>query len=157
MLTDLKNIRHEEQNFAQAWQKKIIKTSFTIMLITPLLTACGGGSSGGGEVDITSQISATVADSAAEEAPAAKSMSLSWSMPDSRENGDTLYSYEIGGYEILYKKTVDTLYTSEIVADSEALAFGINNLVVGDYEVKIASFDTNNLMSDYQIAYFTIN
>jgi len=91
------------------------------------------------------------------EEPAAKSVSVSWSMPDSRENGDTLYSYEIGGYEILYKKQGDTLYTSEIIEDSQITSIDIDNLVAGDYEVKIASFDTDNLMSEYQTVSVSIN
>ncbi len=97
------------------------------------------------------------AEEPAAEEPASKSISVSWSMPDSRENGDTLYSYEIGGYEILYKKQNETLYTSEIIEDSQTTSIDISNLVAGEYEVKIASFDTDNLMSEYQTVSVSIN
>jgi len=97
------------------------------------------------------------AEEPAAEEPAAKSISVSWSMPDSRENGDMLYSYEIGGYEILYKLQGDALYTSEIIEDSQITSIDIDNLIAGDYEVKIASFDTDNLMSEYQTVSVSIN
>ncbi len=80
----------------------------------------------------------------------ARSISVSWSVPDSRENGDTLYTYEIGGYEILYKRHDETLYTSEIIAGSQTTSLDILDLLAGEYVVKIASFDTDNLLSEYQ-------
>jgi len=79
-----------------------------------------------------------------------RSISVSWSVPDSRENGDTLYSYELGGYEILYKRHDETLYTSEIIANSQITSLDILDLLAGEYVVKIASFDTDNLLSEYQ-------
>ena len=98
------------------------------------------------------EVAAAPAEEEVTETPnaASKSISVSWSIPDSRENGDMLYAYEIGGYEILYKKDDETLYTSEIIEDSLITSFNINDLSVGDYEVKIASFDTDNLLSEYQ-------
>jgi len=81
---------------------------------------------------------------------ATRSISVSWSVPDSRENGDALYTYEIGGYEILYKRHDETLYTSEIIANSQTTSVDILDLLAGEYVVKIASFDTDNLLSEYQ-------
>jgi hypothetical protein len=90
------------------------------------------------------------------EVVALKSISINWSIPSARENGDDLFPYEIGGYEVLYKKTDDTLYTSEIINDSQTVSLDIEGLSPGDYEIKIASFDTENLLSDYQSVTITI-
>jgi len=98
-----------------------------------------------------------IAEAAAEAEPADKSINISWSMPGSRENGDTLFSYEIGGYEVLYKKLDEALYTSEIITDSQQLSVNIENLTAGQYEIKIASYDTENLMSDYQTVTVSVN
>jgi len=87
----------------------------------------------------------------------ARSISVSWSIPDSRENGDTLYSYEIGGYEILYKRDGEALYTSEIIANSQTTSIDIPDLLAGEYLVKIASFDTDNLLSEYQTVTVLLN
>jgi len=87
----------------------------------------------------------------------ARSISVSWSIPDSRENGDTLYSYEIGGYEILYKRDDEALYTSEIIANSQTTSIDIPDLLAGEYLVKIASFDTDNLLSEYQTVTVLLN
>ncbi len=97
---------------------------------------------------------------AEEETPAEevalKSITINWSIPSARENGDDLFPYEIGGYEILYKKVNDALYTSEIVNDSQTVSLDIDGLSPGNYEIKIASFDTDNLLSDYQSVTITI-
>jgi hypothetical protein len=84
--------------------------------------------------------------------PQTKKVQLSWDAPDSRENGDHLYLYEIGGYEIIYKKDEETQWSSVIVNDEDALAhydYTISDLTPGRYEFAIATFDIDGLMGRY--------
>lgn len=77
------------------------------------------------------------------------SVTLSWTIPSARENGDSLELYEIGGYEIQYKKAGDALYYSETVSESQTSQHVVTNLEAGDYEFKIAAYDVNGLYSQY--------
>ena len=81
--------------------------------------------------------------------PATFSVSLNWNIPDSRENGDTLEVYEIGGYEIRYKLTSDDEYTSIVINDSSSSSYQITDLQAGTYEFTMASFDIENLYSEF--------
>lgn len=81
--------------------------------------------------------------------PTSKSLSISWTLPSSRENGDPLPSGEIGGYEILHKEESALTFTSNILTDSSITNYVIEGLEVGTYEVKIATFDSEGLYSDF--------
>ena len=77
--------------------------------------------------------------------PGAVSVTVSWSIPSSRENGEALGLYEISGYEILYKKVGDSLYYSEKLTDALMTEYVVADLNPGDYEFKISAFDNEGL------------
>lgn len=88
---------------------------------------------------------------------ATESVALSWSIPDLRENGDVLEAYEIAGYEILYTKVGEELFTSDIVNDAQQSSYSVDSLSAGDYEFMLAVFDTEGLYSSYVTVNFTVN
>ncbi len=80
------------------------------------------------------------------------SLTLSWSVPSFRENGETLELYEINGYEILFKKVGEPLYYSENITDAQTTELVLSGLNSGDYEFKIAAIDSEGLYSSYAVA-----
>jgi hypothetical protein len=76
---------------------------------------------------------------------------IQWSAPEQRENGDTLYLYEIAGYEVQYRKVGATDFTVVRVEEDGSGAQEINIEVTSDsdYELLIASYDLDGLYSDY--------
>ena len=77
------------------------------------------------------------------------SANLSWSIPDQRENGDPLELSEIGGYEIMYRKTSDVVFETVVIDDQSVSDYVLENLDEGQYEFLIAVFDTAGLYSDF--------
>ena len=139
-------------------------------VLATTLTACGGGGGGGTSANSTGGSATTPAPQPEptpeptpepqpepapepqpepEPAPAVHSVSLSWDIPDSRENGSSLEVYEIGGYEIQYKLTDDSSYTSIIINDAQTDSYEVANLAAGTYEFKVATFDTDNVYSNF--------
>lgn len=86
-----------------------------------------------------------------------KSLSLSWSAPTERENGEQLFLYDIGGYVIEYRKQTDTsvnIETMTIEATQFTETIEVPNLEDATYEVRVAAFDVNGLYSvftDYKV------
>ena len=74
---------------------------------------------------------------------------VTWNSPEFRENGDQLSLSEIAGYEIIYRKTDESIFYSVIIDDDNTLEYTIENLSLGQYEFMIAVFDTDGLFSDY--------
>src|SRR5690606_36645039 len=72
-------------------------------------------------------------------------VTLRWSTPNARENGEYLELDEIGGFEIRYKMASDTAYTSKIINDNYTNSVTLN--VNGNYQFEIATFDSNGLYS----------
>lgn len=75
-------------------------------------------------------------------------VTLEWSIPDMRENGEYLELDDIGGYELRYKKATDTAYTTIIIEDGGVDSYTLNKLS-GDYEFSIATYDTDGLFSEF--------
>lgn len=77
------------------------------------------------------------------------SATLSWDIPTERENGSALPLSEIGGYEIVYRKADSTEYQLLVIDDHTAQSTTINDLTTGEYEFKIASFDSTGMYGQY--------
>lgn len=73
---------------------------------------------------------------------------ISWTAPDKRENGDYLDITDVGGYEIRYKKAVDTKYTYVTINDAFQNRYDFAYLD-GDYVFQIAAFDKNGVYSSF--------
>lgn len=77
---------------------------------------------------------------------------IEWDIPSTRENGDELLMSEIGGYEIIYRKTSDQEFVTVVIEDPSVSEYSVTDLSAGEYEVRIAAFDTDGLYSDYSDA-----
>ncbi len=77
------------------------------------------------------------------------SFGITWTPPVERENGDKLLAYEIGGYEISYRKIGSTDYKSITIEDPSITEYFLPIQAPGEYEVRIAAFDTNGLYSRF--------
>lgn len=74
---------------------------------------------------------------------------VSWDIPDKRQNGDDLPLSEIGGYSILYKRTSETAFKSMTINVASQHEVTIKDLTTGEYQFKIASFDTEGIYGEY--------
>ncbi|EQC45989.1 fibronectin type III domain-containing protein [Bacteriovorax sp. Seq25_V] len=86
------------------------------------------------------------------EQPITKSIKLSWDAPVERENGDRLYAYEIGGYEIVWQKEGETQWNSIVLYDDQSYMLEehtIPELTPGTYFFAIACFDIDGLYSRF--------
>lgn len=75
-------------------------------------------------------------------------LTLMWSNPTSRENGEYLELDEIGGYEIRYKKVTDSVYTTVVINNNDTNSYSMSQ-PSGSYEYEIATFDTTGLYSNF--------
>jgi hypothetical protein len=76
-------------------------------------------------------------------------LTLEWTPPTERENGRYLELTEIGGYEIRYRLTNESSYkTLKVGPNVNRHTF---TDLLGDYEFKIAAFDTDGLYSKFVI------
>ncbi len=75
-------------------------------------------------------------------------VSFGWFIPNSRENGDYLDASFLGGYELRYKKTSDSAFTSVKIADAWTNYHNFTWLE-GTYIFQIAAFDKNGLYSNF--------
>jgi hypothetical protein len=81
------------------------------------------------------------------------SVTLYWSAPLERVNGDTMENNEIGGYEIRYKKEIDSTYNNIVINDSSIDQKSIDDLDnADDYVFEVAVFDSDGIYSDFVIA-----
>ena len=82
-----------------------------------------------------------------------KTVQLSWETPTTREDGQSLYHYEIGGYEIKYRNVNDDEYHYLILlaedSDNPADGTSVELSDDGTYEFSVAVFDVNGLYSLY--------
>jgi hypothetical protein len=87
-----------------------------------------------------------------------KNLSLEWVAPVERENGELLTEAEIGGFQILYRDSGADTYKTLTVDTTQELITEYNfELAAGEYEFKIAAFDTEGLYSAYSdVATITI-
>lgn len=112
---------------------------FCILLAQFLLTSCqpqGGGS----EANVDS------------DSPEKISFLISWTPPTERKNQERLYPYEIGGYEIIYRKVGEPNWNSIVIYDDQSWVLDEYKLVElspGTYEIAMATFDIDGLFSDY--------
>lgn len=76
------------------------------------------------------------------------SVTLRWSTPNARENGEYLELDEVGGFEVRYKKSTDSSYMTKVIADNRTNTINLGALT-GAYQFEIAAYDTNGLYSTF--------
>lgn len=133
----------------------------TVILLSSLV-ACGFDFDDVSQSNSTADASPTAVEQISEAASPAENVNtsdpqtdasfdatVSWDIPTERENGEALPLSEIGGYEIAFRKTDSEQFDVLIVDDHTAQSLVIENLAAGEYEFKIASFDSNGMYGQY--------
>lgn len=108
-----------------------------------LLTACGGSSDETGSDPTTPSIGA-----GPDQSDIKGPVSLSWTAPEQRENGDELDITELGGYELRYRPADGGPFETVIIDDPWTMEYYIEWLE-GTYEFQIAAFDDSGLYSEF--------
>jgi hypothetical protein len=75
-------------------------------------------------------------------------VTLNWTPPAKRENGDELDITELGGYEIRYRSDEDPDYNTVVISDPWSTDYYFDWLE-GNYQFQIAAFDNTGLYSDF--------
>lgn len=108
-----------------------------------------------GEEDSTAEEDGTTAEDDADSGSSDENLAevsglvrLEWDAPQSRENGEYLELYEIGGYELRYRKAGESDYEVIPVEDGATESHEFDDLS-GQYEFSIAAYDTNGLYSEF--------
>lgn len=82
-----------------------------------------------------------------------RSVTLYWSAPIERVNGEVMVQADIGGYEIRFKKINDSNYESVLINDASVEQYSFNDLDnLDDYVFEVAVFDTDGIYSDFVVA-----
>lgn len=90
-----------------------------------------------------------VAEEPVEEPVSNPKASVSWAVPDSRQNGDTLYPYELSGYRLQYRVAGSGESYTTVEIESALTTETELNLTVGSYEFRIAAIDSDGVSSGY--------
>jgi len=85
--------------------------------------------------------------------PKTSDVTLYWSAPLERVNGNVMTSTDIGGYEIRYKKDSDTTYQQVVINDAATDQHSFSSLASADsYTFEVAVFDADGIYSDFVVA-----
>ncbi|SFR77685.1 Fibronectin type III domain-containing protein [Marinobacter daqiaonensis] len=114
------------------------------IVIAFALAGCGGGSTGSTS-GVSAEDSPTIAPS---EEASASSVSLSWTAPGTRVNGEQLSTADLDGYIVSYGQSVDTLDQSARVESCISCEFTVANLAEGTWYFRVQTVDTLGLVSE---------
>lgn len=118
-----------------------------------VLTGCQLESEGGRFLDSSASTSQnTDGATPASESGTLRSVSLYWSAPSHRINGDDIAIDDLGGYEVRYRKIDEQAYTRVVIEDPLIEQYHIDELAESDYIFEVAAFDKDGLYSDFVTA-----
>jgi hypothetical protein len=83
---------------------------------------------------------------------ASRSVSLYWSAPMQRLNGEDITTDDLGGYEIRYRKESESSYTRIVIDNPAVDQYHIDDIDSDDYRFEVAAFDQAGLYSDFVVA-----
>jgi len=118
----------------QMLRKDSIGKFVAIIFIGALLAACGGGGS-------TSSTGVTPGTNNPPPAPGTRNVSLNWTAPASRTNGNPVSLSEIGGYK-LYVGSVPGDYNPAIDVGNTT-SHTLQSMNPGTYYLALSAYDTN--------------
>jgi hypothetical protein len=107
-------------------------------IIVAQLVACGGGGSGGGSEGGSG---ATSADTG--------SITLAWTAPVTREDGEPMSLADIGGFRIYYGKSVASYPKTVDVTDGTATTATMIDVPAGNYFIVMTTYDTDGRESRF--------
>lgn len=130
--------------------KGAIQNGF-ILLVMISLMACGSSNdSEGGSATVSSPPPVSPESTPIEPpVPQKFQVTVSWDIPNERENGNALLLSEIGGYHLLYRSDPNSDYSIMLIEDQTLSEVTLDELDPGDYEFSIAVFDNNGLYSAF--------
>ena len=102
-------------------------------IVLPQLVACGS-SGGSGSSGATSATSATSVDTG--------SITLAWTAPVTRADGEPMSLAEIGGFRIYYGKSVASYTKTVDVTDGTATTATMIDVPAGNYFIVMTTYDT---------------
>lgn len=129
-----------------------------IIIISILLTACGGGGGGGAapsDEGGASQPAPTPSPSPTPNPPpppaTGSTVTLTWTPPTSRQNGDSLSMAEIGGFEVYYFADGTPSGSGTVVNINDPLSTSYTTPVLssGIWYFSLAVYDINGVYSDF--------
>jgi hypothetical protein len=74
-------------------------------------------------------------------------VALKWGVPTQRENGKTLQSTEVAGYEIQYKAASSQQMQKVLVVGGSATSYDLELPTIEAYDIYISAYDTKGLFS----------
>lgn len=81
------------------------------------------------------------------------SVTLYWSAPIERVNGDSMGMLDVGGYEIRYKQESDSSYINIVIDDKYTDQYTFLDVIDADsYQFEVAVFDSDGIYSDFVVA-----
>jgi hypothetical protein len=111
-------------------------------------SALSSSRSSGNSSSLSSRSSSKSASSISSNTGSQKSVKITWTHPNQRENGKFLELDEIRGYEIRYRKITDSRYTYIVINSNKVNEYIHNDAL--DTEFEIAVFDTNGVYSRFE-------
>lgn len=82
-----------------------------------------------------------------------RSLTLYWSAPVERLNGEPMDFTEVGGYEIRYRSMNSDDYTNIVIDNAAVEQYSFDNLSnVDDLVFEVAVFDANGIYSEFVVA-----
>ena len=83
----------------------------------------------------------------------ASTVTLYWSAPMERVNGDAMTGSDIGGYEIRYKSDADSSYTNIVLNEPTTDQYSVTDLENAEaYTFEVAVFDSEGIYSEFVVA-----
>lgn len=138
------------------------QAGFTLKILMAIvftqLVACGGGGSSKSSskkipdayrADSTSSYSVAVKTSADTNFVKTGTLTLSWSAPATRTDGEPLALSEIDGYRLYYGKNEGEYIKGANIKDGSAQSATVTGVPVGTYYVVLTTYDANGIESDY--------
>jgi len=125
------------------------------------LAACGGGGSSKSSsekipdayrVSSASNYTASAEDSSKAKAGESGVLTLSWSAPSTRSDGEPLSLSEIDGYRVYYGKHKGEYLKGADIKDGTAQSATVTGVPFGAYYVVMTTYDANGIESGYSAA-----
>lgn len=138
-----------------------VRHLLTAMILSSLLMGCqievapldaGSSSSETGQTDSNTNTGTNNGNNGGAQ-PVAQTVTLYWSAPSQRLNGDYLSDTDIGGYEIRYKQATEASYQNILIDDASIDQYSIIDLPNADtYTFEVAVFDSDGVYSEFVVA-----
>jgi len=122
-----------------------IHSIISLIIISFLLSACGGG--GSSSTSNTNTVETTVEVNT----PSTKNINLSWTAPTSYEDDTFLPLSEISGYRIYTGVSIDSMSFTADVSNPGSIAYRLSNISADMKFIAISTYDINGIESQKSV------